>query len=310
MDASVIVCTYNRSASMKRTLESLAAMAVSPAVAWECIVVDNNSGDDTKSVFEDFKRTTGMNARYLFERRQGKSFALNTGAEAAAGDVLVFTDDDVVVHERWLDNILKTFSRTGASCIGGKILLLWEKPRPRWMTDKLVGQLGHLDLGEESIRLEKPDLYGANFAVRSSVARKYGYFDTTIGPVAGKMYNAEDTQFIKTLIDSGEPVYYVPDVVVHHCIPAQNIRKGYFLKRMYDQAEMRGILVADYGARNICGIPLYIFKEVGINVVKYVGMLIVNPKDAMNKKVELSAYMGFISGRLKWHHSGGLRNNP
>ena len=57
---TVIVCTYNRSGSLRKTLTSLAKMEVSPDLSWELIVVDNNSAHNTCAVIEEFVRTPGL----------------------------------------------------------------------------------------------------------------------------------------------------------------------------------------------------------------------------------------------------------
>jgi len=74
---SIIICTYNRSRSLARTLDTMAALYSPGNLKWELIVVDNNSKDDTKAVVERFKRNSGLNIRYVFEEKQGLSFARN-----------------------------------------------------------------------------------------------------------------------------------------------------------------------------------------------------------------------------------------
>src|ERR1700757_4351034 len=104
---SVIVCTYNRCDELALTLESLANSLLPPPTVWEIIVVDNNSNDKTKEAVELFVRRFPGRFRYLCEARQGKSYALNAGIRDARGEILVFTDDDVVVEATWLDNLTK-----------------------------------------------------------------------------------------------------------------------------------------------------------------------------------------------------------
>ena len=52
---SIIIATYNRAQSMLRTLRSVVQQSA-PATQWECVVVNNNSKDDTEAVFADFAR--------------------------------------------------------------------------------------------------------------------------------------------------------------------------------------------------------------------------------------------------------------
>jgi len=286
-------------------------MEVPPEITWEAIVVDNNSKDGTKTAVEEFRGNSRIKLKYLFEKEQGKSYALNSGSKAANGEFLVYTDDDVVVHPYWLTNIVKALRGTHAACVGGKIHLDWEIPRPPWLNATLLGHLGYLDLGEEPIKLSTsenyrdygPRLYGANIAVKSSVAEKYGYFNTKMGPKAEKMYHAEDTHFIETLIQSGEDVYYIPDVIVNHCIPEKNIQKKYFRKRVFHQGESRGVQWGAYKFRNVLGTPLYIFNEFGIHAWKYFWLLITKPGEAFHEQIQLSQYLGFFVGRYKYTKS-------
>ncbi len=303
MDASVIIPTYNRSDLLKRTLLSLALMNISRDRSWEIIVVDNNSTDRTKSVVEEYCHDYELKVVYEFEKTQGKSFALNRGIEAARGRILAFTDDDVFVDRDWLANILEIFNKTDASCVGGKILLEWEVPRPAWLYGLLVDQSGLLDLGEDIVKLKIPKVYGANFAVRAEVIHKYGGFDTHIGPVGNKMCDGEDIFFIERLINREETVIHCPAVVVRHFIPKEHIRKIYFLKRNFDQGESTGIQMGEYRHRNLLGIPYYLYKKSFMLFFHSVFALTSDPAKAMSKQVDLARCLGMMYGRLKFAKS-------
>ena len=74
---SVVIATYNRAADLRDTLDSLAGLQ--PDGPWEVIVVDNNSPDDTRAVVDAAAATFPVPLRYVFEREQGRSPALNAG---------------------------------------------------------------------------------------------------------------------------------------------------------------------------------------------------------------------------------------
>src|SRR5262249_36198953 len=74
MRFSVLICTYNRAASLGRTLASLETLEY-PA-AHEIVVVDNRSADDTERVVRTFADKMSVPVTYLRENRAGKSFAL------------------------------------------------------------------------------------------------------------------------------------------------------------------------------------------------------------------------------------------
>ncbi len=173
---SIILCTYNRAASLRRTLETLCALQIPLGLTWELLLVDNNSTDATKQVGEEFR--SKLPIRYLFEPRQGKSYALNTAVEAAGGDLLLFTDDDVDVDPNWLAGYQEAADRHAeVGFFGGRILPRWATPPPPWVVRNL-GQLNtivHLDWGDAEKLITDPDhavFPGANVAFSSHDFRR------------------------------------------------------------------------------------------------------------------------------------------
>ena len=91
---SLIVATYNRAEQLLTTLRSVAAQTA-PAAEWECVVVDNNSTDDTAARFEEFRTAhPELPLRRVSETRQGLSWARNRGIAETTGDIVAIIDDD------------------------------------------------------------------------------------------------------------------------------------------------------------------------------------------------------------------------
>src|SRR5690606_16449022 len=111
MDASVVVCTRDRAASLAVTLESIAGLRIPALVVAELVVVDNGSTDGTPAVVEAFRRRSPLPLRYVRELRPGIAPARNAGMAAARGRIVVFTDDDVTVEPDWLAEMLEAFRR-------------------------------------------------------------------------------------------------------------------------------------------------------------------------------------------------------
>src|ERR1700756_1020921 len=122
MKITVILCTYNRCQSLARALGSVAASVLPDSVEWEVLVVDNNSPDQTREVIEDFCLRYPGRFRYLFEPKQGKSNALNSGIRNARGNILAFMDDDVIVAPTWLQNLTAALDSGEWLGVGGRIL--------------------------------------------------------------------------------------------------------------------------------------------------------------------------------------------
>ena len=94
---SLIVATYNRAEQLLTTLRSVAAQTA-PAAEWECVVVDNNSTDDTAARFEEFLSAhPGLPLRRVSETRQGLSWARNRGIAETTGEIVAIIDDGATV---------------------------------------------------------------------------------------------------------------------------------------------------------------------------------------------------------------------
>ena len=107
---SVLIATRDRASSLACTLEALEAQA-SPGCPVEILVVDNGSVDDTADVVAAARRRSTGLIIYIAEPKPGKSHALNTALRHARGDLLVFTDDDVLPAPGWLAAFSQAFSQ-------------------------------------------------------------------------------------------------------------------------------------------------------------------------------------------------------
>ena len=125
MDLTILIATYNRAESLRRALGSLAACDVPSGLHWEVCVVDNGSTDHTPG---------GLPVKYVYEPARGKSHALNTGVKASSGEVVAFTDDDVLFDHRYLYEVWEgTRRHGGSSCFACRVLPQWPAQVPAWL---------------------------------------------------------------------------------------------------------------------------------------------------------------------------------
>lgn len=112
--ASVVICTCDRPDSLASVLASLKQQSHKP---YEVVVVDNASSDGrTRAVAE------AADVRYILEPRRGLDIARNTGARTATADIVAYADDDVVLHERWLERICGAFDEPWVMAVTGLVL--------------------------------------------------------------------------------------------------------------------------------------------------------------------------------------------
>jgi GT2 family glycosyltransferase len=258
-------------------------MSVPSDEKWELLVVDNNSTDATKSCVAEFAQENRVPVRYIFEGRQGKPFALNTGIQHAGGEILLFTDDDVVVDRYWLANTLRTFSETNSLGVGGRIVPVWpDQKKPSWFQTEgpygLMSAIASYDLGADRCELTSATApFGANVAFHRRAFERYGYYRTDLGPSAGKDRvggGGEDTEFARRLIRSGERLTYTPAAIVYHPVEPERTRKRYFQLWHFEHGKSLMKLQNDAPSEvRYFGVPRYLFRSLFESAAKWIGAL-------------------------------------
>ena len=115
---SVVVVTKDRPENLRALLQSLERQTQTPD---EVLVVDNNSSLSYAHVFTEFQ--TRLPLTTIIEKRPGIPAARNLGIQEAKGDIILFTDDDCIAHERWLEELVKPFYKNPyIGIVGGEIL--------------------------------------------------------------------------------------------------------------------------------------------------------------------------------------------
>jgi glycosyltransferase involved in cell wall biosynthesis len=256
LNITVIICTYNRSQSLAKTLESVAASTLPGFTEWEVLVADNNSKDQTREVINGFCGRYPGRFRYVFEPRQGKSHALNTAIREAKGEILAFTDDDVTVEPAWLQNLTANLHGNEWAGAGGKILPAQTFTPPRWMSLEgpysLGGALcGLFDRGDAAGELDLAP-HGANMAFRKAMFDRHGGFRTDLGPPPREI-QGEDTEFGWRLIGARERLRYEPSAVVRHPVLEERLNQKYFLAWWFDYG--RGVARQKSKQLPVWGIP-------------------------------------------------------
>lgn len=228
---SVVLCTYDRASTLKGTLESLRRLSVPAQLAWELVLVDNNSSDDTARVVARHRELAASDVRYVFEPEQGHSRARNRGIREARGSILAFTDDDVTVEPHWLEQIHETYERFDCLGVGGKIVPVWLCAKPAWLvgpgTDQLMKAIVSFDQGDETCVLTTPP-FGANMSFRKAAFDRYGLFRTDLGRTGRGLGGGEDTEFGRRLLRNGETLIYNPAALVHHPVAAERLTRHYW----------------------------------------------------------------------------------
>jgi glycosyltransferase involved in cell wall biosynthesis len=228
----------------------------------EFLLIDNNSNDGTEEYCKSFipRFNSQVTAAYIFEKRQGLSHARNAAIENFTGEYLVFLDDDIRLADSFLLNLLVNLSSllmtdsldpsvesftvetVSLSFIASvRITPEWELEKPEWLSFKPPFSLSPSvfpshDYGSESRmypfvfeNLKVANPIGAVILISRPVFEKIGIFNTELGVGSSAMGFGlhEDTEFFRTALKKGVPIYYWGDTQVIHPVTKQRMTEKY-----------------------------------------------------------------------------------
>jgi glycosyltransferase involved in cell wall biosynthesis len=229
VDYTMLVCTYNRADDLDELLETALRQRTDGRFTYEVLVVDNNSTDATRPVVQRHQDVAPDRLRYLFEPRQGKSNALNTGLAAARGRRYAIVDDDFILPPDWLLAIEAGFRRhPAAAFVGGKVLPRWESPPPSWLTPGHWSAIALADHGDAEFRVDAGRqicLLACTFD--TDAVRAVGGYDPRLAVSAGRIGGVEDLDLLRRLWSSGRHGVYLPDVRFEHKVEAARTTRAY-----------------------------------------------------------------------------------
>lgn len=243
MQLDVIVPTYNRHQLLQLTLDSLLAAEVPPELSVFITVVDNNSTDATRDRVEAYQPLFHGRLQYLFERRQGRSHALNTGINSTAGDLVGMIDDDEQVDKFWFRRIYQMFEKGDVDFIGGPYVPRWGAPPPLWLPSHHAGVIGVVDGGpQHAYGTSDAELMGGNAVVSRAMLQKVGLYSTDLGRKRARLLAGEDTDMYLRLLSTGAKGIYVPDLIIYHYIHPDRLTKRYFRSWHFWRGVSSGVL--------------------------------------------------------------------
>ena len=216
LKVTVVICTRDRPDELERCLASFSTQTRRPD---QILVVDNASKDERTM---QVARRAGVD--YVREDRPGLDVARNTGAKAAKGDVVVYTDDDVVITPNWLEQLIMAFDADDVMAVTGLVLPAELETEAQYIFEKYWGfgrGYVRIDFGEAFFnRYRKQGCpawevgAGANMAFRKRIFDEIGLFDERLD--VGAAGCSGDSEFWYRILHHGGTCRYDPSAVVFH----------------------------------------------------------------------------------------------
>jgi glycosyltransferase involved in cell wall biosynthesis len=256
-------------------------------------VIDNGSSDESRHILDTYASRLPLTS--LQEPRLGKNVALNAGLKHVAGDLAVFTDDDVYPFPDWLVSLRRAADAHPAYTIfGGTVLPRWESPPPAWVLDwvpvaptfTLTGELPDGPTTAHTV-------FGPNMAVRQSVFAAGARFDQGIGPRGVSYAMGSETELVRRLMADGHQSWHVAAARVEHFIRAEQLELVWILRRAVSFGRGQYRMDPDRSAPRWAGVPRWLVGELGRQGLALAGRTVAgDAKGAFRARWELAFRWG------------------
>lgn len=234
MLVTVAICTWNRARLLDRTLAELHRQLIPPGTEWELVLVDNNCTDDTAAVAA--KHAKELPLRHVVEMKQGHSHARNRAVDEARGDLILWTDDDVLASENWIAEYVRVAREyPDAGYFGGRVT--------PWFADEIPVETAifidanlHLLAPVYSLKDYGADVrpfapgegpFGANMGYRTELMRRFR-FDPKFGRVKTGLIGADEVSVVRAIQNAGVPGVWIGTTEIQHYIPPERTTAAHF----------------------------------------------------------------------------------
>jgi glucosyl-dolichyl phosphate glucuronosyltransferase len=305
LEITVIICTYNRCADLGEVLESVLAQQTGDAFAFEVLVIDNNSTDATAAVVERFVAAGHANVRYLREARQGKSYALSAGIQAARGAIYTVTDDDLILPQGWLRDVYDAFAANpDVAFVGGRVLPLWKADPPAWLTREHWSAIALADYGEAPFHVNsaRPICLLA-CAFRLDAVRALGGYPGDLGVSGKRVGGTEDHDLLARMIDAGMQGLYLPATTLYHKVQPERVTRSYHRRWHRDHGRSHAVMklpAVEASALRLFGVPAHLIRAAARDARGWLACRIRRDEAAaFEHETRLRFFNGFVAHRLR-----------
>jgi glycosyltransferase involved in cell wall biosynthesis len=269
-------------------------------------IADNNSSDETANVVKEFCPQFGeIRLEYVFEKRQGKQFALNTALARSEADLIAMIDDDEEVAEDWFIEIARLFGSRWDELdfASGKMLPRWEtEPAPGWASPDWAG-IGWREFGEEewTHTADTPIACGGHAIYKLSVFHELGFYHEAVGPQGKNLMGCEDDVIYDKLITAGKRGIYCPRLVVRHFVPDYRLTRNYLRQWSYGNGASQNLVDIYYKpfeGKRFLGVPRYLYRDAARSLRKCLAArLRGKPEEAFAAERQFWVFWGYFYTR-------------
>ena len=210
---SVVVATYNRAETLRETLRHLQAQTLQPS-AFEVIVVDDGSPDNTADMVAAVQRESQHEIHYLQHPNRGPGFTQNRGVRVARAPIVLLIADDIFLAPGALQAHLDSHARHAG---GAEVAVLGRVLQSPGLTQSVFltkWDPWHLGALPDGIEMPYYMFWACNISLRREFMLEHGMFAEERGRAGAAAH--EDVELGHRLYEHGLRVTYSRDAWGHH----------------------------------------------------------------------------------------------
>jgi glycosyltransferase involved in cell wall biosynthesis len=248
---TVAICTLNRRPYVEKAVNEV-LIQLRPFPEGRLLVVDNDSTDDTFVCLTRMK-STNRQLDVIREPRRGEYYARARAIEEAAGDFLIFLDDDALPLTGWLRAMLDALvSEPEVGVVGCSIEPIWEGPRPKWLSDRLLREAAVYEVDPNATLARFPSFpAGISLGIRLNECAQLYLCDErqTDYPLGRKgtladgpnyqMVGGTDSDLCEIYARNGYQVIFISGARVAHAVPRNRLTPEYYLEKFKSEGHLR-----------------------------------------------------------------------
>jgi GT2 family glycosyltransferase len=219
LELTVVIPTFNRLDILRRALRLLAEEGEAFGVPHEVLVVDDGSSDGTSHWLagDQVPRASNASLRVISQENAGPARARNRGVQEAAGELVLFLGDDVLVTPGLLALHREAHLArrdSGEVAVLGRTLWAPEMRATAFLRFLMEGdQFGFKHI-EDNENVPYNFFYTANVSLRRRAMLDAGLFDESFPHAAW-----EDVELCYRMTRDGMRLVYVPQALAYHLHP-------------------------------------------------------------------------------------------
>lgn len=305
MTLDVLVPTCNRVLLLERTIRSLLHAPVPDGLNVTITVINNHSTDGTAELLERLGAEFPGRFRVLYERRRGKSRALNVAIAQSTADLIGMIDDDEEIHPGWYTEVGRAMTDERLDFVGGPYVPVWTTDPPTWLPDDYLAVLGAVDNGSEPrdyTRTFPGILKGGNAVIRRRTLLAVGPYAEHLGPSgSARMLSCEDEEMYYRLLESGARGRYLPTLVIFHHVAVERLSRQYYRRWCFWRGVSRGQMDRRHpmAVPYLAGVPRFLYGRAARGLINIAAHRLEGRRAAQSLDDELSVWdlAGYWWGR-------------